>query len=648
MRTRGRALLLGVVLLALVAAGLWWERSQFAGRTAQSGRTNSPGPSPRVTTAQVERAPVETVAGAPHLGRPTDGFVGSAACLTCHVDEYGSWHRSYHRTMTQVATPESVRAPFDGRVLENRGRTFRVRRDGDAFFVRMLDPAADHGPAASRRIAPLVERRVVMVTGSHHMQVYWVESEGPEREQFILPFVFLLGEEQRWVPREDAFVVPPDAGFMHAMWNDNCIRCHATGAQPALDPATGRYDTRVAELGIACEACHGPAGEHVRFHSDPANEDAPAHAITHPLQLPVVAQAQVCGQCHAITGPPDKAADESWFVQGYTYRAGGDLWATRGISRHPAKAAQAAPRTPAKNFDMPTEQLDIFFWPDGMMRVSGREYNGLLESACYQRGDMTCLSCHSLHDSDPNDQLAENRRGDGACVDCHEEIASALTAHTHHAPSSTGSRCMNCHMPHTSYGLYSAIRSHQISSPSATESLAAIGRPNACNLCHLDQTMAWTAEHLTRWYDQAPVDVAAPYDRLSAGLLWLLRGDAGQRALAAWHFGWSEAGAASGRAWLAPPLSIAAASDPYGAVRYIAARSLRRLPGFETWSFDFLAPQAERTASGKAAYDLWQALPRPPAEVRRRVGYRADGSLSLELMMQLQKERDNKPVFLGE
>src|SRR5262249_10045543 len=143
-----------------------------------------------------------------------------------------------------------------------------------------------------------------------------------------------------------------------------------------------------------------------------------------------------------------------------------------------------------------------------------REFNSLLRSPCYTHGQgartMTCLSCHEMHadadDQRPLDewrvhQLKPAMRENAACTQCHAEFTSpeALSAHTHHAGESSGSSCMNCHMPHTVWGLIKGIRSHEISSPTAQESVR-FGRPNACNLCHLDQTLAWTAEHLHAWY----------------------------------------------------------------------------------------------------------------------------------------------------
>ena len=134
-------------------------------------------------------------------------------------------------------------------------------------------------------------------------------------------------------------------------------------------------------------------------------------------------------------------------------------------------------------------------------------------------------------------------------------------------------------MPYTTYGLLKTIRSHQISSPSVQATLDT-GRPNACNLCHLDKTLAWTAQYLDTWYGVTPAARSAPTSsRSPRRCSWLLKGDAGQRAIVAQSMGWAAAQQASGTGWLAPYLALTA-KDSYDAVRYIAARSQRTLPPF--------------------------------------------------------------------
>jgi hypothetical protein len=195
--------------------------------------------------------------------------------------------------------------------------------------------------------------------------------------------------------------------------------------------------------------------------------------------------------------------------------------------------------------------------------------------------------------------------GNQACVQCHTAYEANLEQHTHHRAGSSGSLCYNCHMPHTTYGLLKAIRSHTINSPSVKSSLAT-GRPNACNLCHLDKSLGWTADALAEWYRQPMETMSAEQTNISAAALWLLKGDAGQRALVAWHFGWGPAKAASGDAWMGRLLAEILV-DPYSTVRYIAGRSLKGLPGFEEFSYDYIALPAERAKARERALELWRA-----------------------------------------
>ena len=93
-----------------------------------------------------------------------------------------------------------------------------------------------------------------------------------------------------------------------------------------------------------------------------------------------------------------------------------------------------------------------------------------------------------------------------ACTQCHPSIAANVTRHTNHGERSSGSACYNCHMPYTTYGLLKTIRSHTIGSPSVAETLNA-GRPNACNLCHVDKTLRWTSDALATLVRPASGDV---------------------------------------------------------------------------------------------------------------------------------------------
>ncbi len=83
---------------------------------------------------------------------------------------------------------------------------------------------------------------------------------------------------------------------------------------------------------------------------------------------------------------------------------------------------------------------------------------------------------------------------------------------------------------------------------------------------------------------------------ISAAVQWLVKGDAGQRALLAWGMGWEPAQKISGRDWLYPYL-IYSLLDPYAAVRFDAWKSLQTLPGFSDFKFTYTA-DAEATRRG--------------------------------------------------
>jgi predicted CXXCH cytochrome family protein len=588
---RAVASVVGWVLTVLMLLPGCSRREAPVDPTPREQASIRPGPSPAAVVD--DRLPRE--------GGP-EGYVGSESCRECHADQFQSWHRTYHRTMTQLASPETVRANFRNVVLTNDGTRFRLSEEGQALKVRLekvdMDPGATPGAGT-----PALDTRVTLVTGSHHMQVFWM-AEGSGNLQVGFPFTWLI-PERRWVPRNSTFLRPPGMSHQSEAWNVTCSRCHSTAIEPRVDPVARRMDTRAAELGISCEACHGPGRTHVETRRlagpnapkpDPA---ALAREIVHPEKIDPLRASETCGFCHSMKWI-DRA--ENWRQDGFRFRPGDVLAETTPLIQ-PDEVEQVPGLREyiARN----PQLLEDFFWSDGMVRVSGREHNGLVKSPCVKGGRFSCLSCHSLHESEPADLLAANRQDARACTQCHERYRqpAVLESHTHHRSGSSGSDCYNCHMPHTTYGVLTAIRSHQISSPRVDVELAT-GRPNACNLCHLDRTLAWTAEHLERWYGQKPPVLDAGQRTVADSVRITLAGDAGQRALMAWHLGWEPARAASGSDWIAPYLGLLM-DDPYAAVRCVAERSLRGTSGRVPAGYDYVVPPMGRPPAMEAVVAQW-------------------------------------------
>ena len=512
--------------------------------------------------------------------------VGSAQCRRCHEEHYASWHRTFHRTMTQEASEASVLGDFDGAELEYLGVVARMARDGGRFRITF------EGPGGRGRRTVDIARTV----GSHRYQQYLAR----EGDLYVrLPVAWHV-EEQRWFHMNGAFLTPdpeepPPGGHVakedydrHVVrWNDNCVFCHNVAPNPGWNETTESFETTVAELGIACEACHGPGAAHVARNTNPVRRyalhlgDASDPTIVSPARLSPERSAEVCGRCHGQR----MAEDIAPFVShGDPFVPGDEL------------SQYSAPLT--RDTELGGERaFAARFWPDGTPRLTAYEYQGLLMSPCE---GLTCTSCHGMHEGDPAGQMRVGLEGDAMCTQCHEELESTPAAREHaaHDPSEVG--CADCHMPRIVYGLVDVHRSHRIEIPDARAHVAA-GRPAACTLCHVtgdgsDAPPPWAIE-------PDPIARAVIADALGRGV-----GDRGQRA-----------------GWLLHLMEL----DRYPAVRRVAWRGLRRLAP-EVPRATFEAYEAtERAADRRAAIArIEAALPfapvRPPAESAATLAARAD------------------------
>lgn len=490
-------------------------------------------------------------------GRTDAGYLESGDCRKCHATNYASWHATFHRTMTQEAGPQSVAGDFErNNTITYQGiRTDMVRENG-RYWMKFT------GADGTKQ-----QLEIVRTVGSRRIQQYLTEKD---RTWVRLPIAYDI-VQQRWMHLNGSFFFPDGSDYKQhvAEWNANCVFCHNVKAQPHIDWIDKSFRTEVAELGIACGACHGPAGEHAaralspltryRWHLNDAS--SPPISVVNPGRLDSDRSAMVCGHCHGQRLP-----DPPHLIRTMMH---------------------ADPYDPGKNlrdFYKPVQREDKVenvsfasrFWQDGSPRLTAYEYQGLTRSKCFLAGTpgkrLTCISCHEMHGGDPRGQLTEKMKTNAACTQCHQQFTqpAQLDEHTKHKNESSGSLCYNCHMPSIVYGIMSAHRTHDITIPRPDETVR-FGKPNACNQCHLDWSVNQTIATTQRLWPNAYANSTtggASFDE-PEGQRALFGGDAVLRALTA--------AAMTPATDSNAPLLLEAMQDRYPIVRYFAANALASL-----------------------------------------------------------------------
>ena len=271
-------------------------------------------------------------------------------------------------------------------------------------------------------------------------------------------------------------------------WNDNCVFCHNVAPNPGRDPSSGAFETTVAELGIACEACHGPGAAHARANADPARRYA-LHlggradpTIVNPSRLAPARAADLCGRCH---GQRITADVGPFLTHGDPFVAGDDL------ARYSAPLGRDTPlRGQAGAFA-------ARFWDDGTPRLTAYEYQGLLQSALRAEGrpHLHQLPRHARGRSarpDPRTRFAgrEAARATGCAPVATRRWRRRPRLRRALAPRSGGRRGALRRLPHATHRVRRARHPpqppHRHPEAAARGRPASDARPDACTLCHVE------------------------------------------------------------------------------------------------------------------------------------------------------------------
>jgi predicted CXXCH cytochrome family protein len=400
----------------------------------------------------------------PLQGQSDKGYVGADACAKCHADINHKWGESLHSKIMQRATERSVVGDFAVGKVSLRGSTYLLQHRNGNYFI--TEPVL-RGKAW--------EHRVEYTLGNHRIQQYLTTL--PDGRIVLLPATWDK-IRKKWVHDVDIENPEEDPGAQVQVWNKTCYSCHVSQEQKNFDLQHNRYHTTWQNFGVNCERCHGPGSKHVAGATgataiNAKTRAAVTRAIVNPARLDPASSTMICAQCHSLR---DIYVDE--------FKAGANYYNFF---------------LPVMEYRLPASK-DPAYWPDGRPRWLSNEALAFWQSECFLKGGATCVTCHSDPHTINVDRNPQLRPGNNAlCTQCHTAIAANVSMHTHHAPNSSGSSCVECHMPPTVIGLQVWIRDHSISVP-VPENTIRHGIPNACNLCHKDQNAERALQQMNAWY----------------------------------------------------------------------------------------------------------------------------------------------------
>lgn len=423
---------------------------------------------------------VTSIVSASEQLKPSE-YVGREACAQCHQQQVDLWQGSHHDLAMQHADDKSVLGDFSDVTFSYAGIDSQFYKKNNKFMVR-TDGADgklhDYEIKYTFGVIPLQQYLIEFEDGRMQaLSIAWdsrVEAEGGQRWFHLYPDEKITFQDELHWTR------------VSFNWNGMCAECHSTDLQKKYDSQTDTFATSWSEIDVSCEACHGPASEHVKWSGKKQgwekirnkglnilfDERKDVHWALDPKTGNALRsrprdtekEIEVCAQCH---------------------------------SRRSAISDDYQPGESFSDHYMPRLLDEGMYFSDGQIQDEVYVYGSFLQSKMYHKG-VTCSDCHEPH------SLQLRQEANGVCLQCHTAEKFDSKKHHFHEMGTRGASCAECHMPPRDYMVVDPRHDHSIRIPRPDLSVS-LNTPNACNQCHQDESPEWAVKQVVQWYGKSPV-----------------------------------------------------------------------------------------------------------------------------------------------
>lgn len=406
-------------------------------------------------------------------------YIGPEGCRECHEAQYAMWSTSLHRVMNaKVTDAGAVIGDFNGKSLAYRDGMAKFERTPDGYAMTLSSRDSEVRYQVTRTIGHRGLQEYVGIETPVDASTRRTVASGPEsRDEVRLPFGW-WPRAGGWVPQVAFDPWLDEASFdpykpVREPWAERCPWCHSTYP---FAQRIARSSARAVGHGLEQFFTSAPGTDRL----------AVAEQVTTGISCE---SCHLGGRAHA-TGAPISAVPNAPTTEHFPTTFAEQRKDPRVVNTICAQCHSG-----------PSPRL-----ADGTALRNSSEALDLAVSPC------TGIKCTDCHDPHIADSRHDEPRALAACTKCHSQLAAPDAARAHAGHDNVN--CLDCHMPKVVMGIDRYVRTHRISSPTTL----ADASPNACNLCHLDRSFAWTRDELRRGWD---VKTTADANDTPAGERWL-------------------------------------------------------------------------------------------------------------------------------
>jgi hypothetical protein len=329
-----------------------------------------------------------------------DLYAGPEKCMKCHSAVYNSYLQTGHHKSSGPASVHNIHGSFTA---------------GSNVFS-----LSDHSKA-------VMEKR-----GDSLYQVAYEDGKQTRAERFDITFGGVKAETYAYWKNNQVYELPMSYFNALQSWTNSpgydtrhpyfdrvivqrCFECHSSYiAQLPITNLQNQepgYNKNSLVYGIDCERCHGPAANHVNFHTANPGEKKARYIVKY-ASLTRAQKLDACSVCHG-------GGKDVYLESAFKFRMGDTL---------------AKFKEPSFLKEDPNPAT---------IDVHGNQRGLLAASKCFLMSNMDCNTCHNIHVNESSNLVAYSQR----CMKCHNEANHNFCTMAPKLGITIKNNCIDCHMP---------------------------------------------------------------------------------------------------------------------------------------------------------------------------------------------------------